>query len=171
MWTLALLRHAHALVGPAEQPDHDRALSETGRKSALAIGRHLCAVRLEPKLVLCSSALRAVETLECLRHAGLACGEVRIDRALYLASAGELRAGLSALGGEPVDTLLIGHNPGIQALAVSLAIDAEARERRRLAAHFSPGCCALIRFDSREWSSVGRGGRLETFSRPDELEP
>jgi phosphohistidine phosphatase len=61
---LYLLRHAKSSWKEAGLADHDRPLARRGRRAAKAIGRHLREQRVEPELVLCSTARRTRETLE-----------------------------------------------------------------------------------------------------------
>ncbi|MDH3519010.1 MAG: histidine phosphatase family protein [Myxococcales bacterium] len=167
--SLLLLRHASADSGPPALSDHDRPLSAAGRKAAERVGAYL-ARRVRPSLALCSSALRAVETLECLRAALLGNARVAIERSLYMASGSELLEQLAGVSDAESCVLVIGHNPGIQTLAASLATHADALERQRVRSSFPPAACALLRFDTAGWGDLSRGGRLDVFARPDALD-
>ncbi len=130
---LLLLRHAEAVASAAEASDaldHERPLSARGRRDAAALGAVLNSRGLMPELALVSTSRRTCETFELLRaapsHPPAAPdpqGGTRrqLMEAMYLASAGTLLALLreqeAALGG----LLLIGHNPGLHALALELA--------------------------------------------------
>jgi phosphohistidine phosphatase len=114
---LFLLRHAKSSWDDPSLSDHDRPLAPRGRRAARRIGRHLRDEGIAVSEVLCSSALRARQTLELVQPSG----EIRIERGLYGASADELLGRLRAVP-EGVDAvMLIGHNPAIQDLAVGLA--------------------------------------------------
>jgi phosphohistidine phosphatase len=115
MRRLYLLRHAKSSWEDAGLADHDRPLAPRGRRAAKAIGRYLRDSGIEPQLVLCSSARRAQETLE---RAGLA---GRVEPELYGASADALLARLRHISPEVRSVMLIGHNPGVQQLALLLA--------------------------------------------------
>ena len=68
--------------------------------------------------MLCSSAKRARQTLERLGPAGL---DARIEPELYGAGSNTLLARLREVPDEVASVMLIGHNPGMQQLALTLA--------------------------------------------------
>ena len=114
MRELVLLRHAHAEPATSGQADHERGLSATGRAEAEAAGAWLREHGLLPDRVLCSSALRAMETLASLGDIGS--GEVRSEASIYEASPGTLAA-LADANRDAERLLLVGHNPGLEQLA------------------------------------------------------
>ncbi len=114
MRELVLLRHAHAEPATPGQNDHERGLAATGRSEAAAAGEWLRAHGLLPDRILCSGALRAVETLASLGDIGN--GEVRSEDAIYDASPGTLAA-LADANRDAERLLLVGHNPGLEQLA------------------------------------------------------
>ena len=61
---LFLLRHAKSSWDDPGLDDHDRPLAPRGRRASELIAEHLRRERIEPSLVLCSSARRTRETLE-----------------------------------------------------------------------------------------------------------
>lgn len=132
MKRLLLMRHAKSDWTDAVLEDHDRPLNDRGRRDAPRMGRLLAAEGLVPDLVVCSTAVRARQTLEGLA-AGGGLGEAAVvhEASLYLASPGTILAVARAAvgdagaagdaGGEPERVLLIGHNPGMEELASRLA--------------------------------------------------
>jgi phosphohistidine phosphatase len=86
---LFLFRHAKSSWKDPGQADHDRPLAGRGRRAAKAVAGHMREERIEPELVLCSTARRARETLERIEPA-LGVADVRFEPALYGASAGAL---------------------------------------------------------------------------------
>lgn len=119
MPTLLLLRHAKS-AWPPGVPDPLRPLNDRGRRDAPAAGQ-LLAERAPVQLALVSPAVRAEQTYE-LAVAELAeRPPTRIDERIYEAHAGDL---LEVLGSVPATVervLLVGHNPGIESLALHLA--------------------------------------------------
>src|SRR6266511_3696210 len=101
--------------------DSERPLAPRGRRASKLIARHFRSERIRPELVLCSPARRARETLERIAGALGDDAEIRIDSELYGASSSDLLARIRALPEGIGSAMLIGHNPGIQDLAVSLA--------------------------------------------------
>jgi phosphohistidine phosphatase len=128
---------------------------------------HLREQGLRPALVLCSTARRARETLEQIRPALAEDTEVRVERDLYDASAGDLLARVRGLPDALPSAMLIGHNPGIADLARTLA--ASGSELARLEHKFPTGALATLALRT-SWREVGPGAAvLESFVRPKEL--
>jgi phosphohistidine phosphatase len=146
---LYLLRHAKSSWDEPGLADHDRPLAPRGRRAAKAMGRYLREQGIEPDLVLCSSATRARQTLKRL---GLA--DARIEPDLYAADAATLRRFIP----ETASVMLIGHNPGLQDLALSLV--RSGPRLVELAAKFPTGALATIELDT---------GELIDFVRPRDL--
>ena len=67
--------------------------------------------------------------------------------------------------------ILVGHNPGTEALAERLVADGARAARDRLAQGFPTAALAVIAFDVAHWREIGRNGRLERFVRPKDLSP
>src|SRR5207247_5287517 len=83
---LLLLRHGKSSWDDPGIADHDRPLAPRGRRAAKSMGEHLRRESIRPVLVLCSSAVRARETLDAVAPTG----EVRIEPELYGAPWDEL---------------------------------------------------------------------------------
>jgi phosphohistidine phosphatase len=130
MHQLLLLRHAKAVAEGPGLPDPARPLTARGRRDALAMGRALHALGLQPDLVLASSARRIQETLECLEPWPEAPLIETIDR-LYLASAPEILRLVNEVAETVRSVMVIGHNPGLRACAVLLAAPGSGPERAR----------------------------------------
>jgi phosphohistidine phosphatase len=117
-----------------------------------------------------SSALRTLQTLEALQPWDEQ-PEIEVTDALYLATAQQILERLRKIPDSTRAALVIGHNPGLQELAVLLAgeMDEDARTRR-MAEAFPTGALAEFSLD-RSWSRIGRGsGQLTRFVTPRELE-
>ncbi len=115
---LLLLRHAKAEAGATA--DHGRDLDARGRRDADALGHEMRRLRLVPQHVLLSSALRTRRTFELL-GAFEPAPSVQVTNVLYLAEPALLLSALRAVPAEIGTLLLIGHNPGLHALALHLA--------------------------------------------------
>jgi phosphohistidine phosphatase len=118
MKTLTLLRHAKAEEGSPGQDDHDRALRPRGHRAAVLVG--IETVGSVPDLVLCSTARRTRETLAGLVESWGQAPSVLYERELYLATPETLLKQLTRLATDTRSVWLIGHNPGLHELAVSL---------------------------------------------------
>lgn len=131
MRRLIVMRHAKTERRAESGQDFDRALTTEGRKDAGDTARDLAAAGLLADLALVSSAVRTRQTFEALRPLLPDMrSETRDD--LYDASCEALWAAVEDAEADTV--LLIGHNPSVHALALSLmersvAAGVEARER------------------------------------------
>ena len=168
MKRIYLLRHAKSSWKDAALADHDRPLSGRGRRAATAIGDHLRDQAIEPELVLCSTARRTRETLARIESA-LGRAQVSVERGLYAASSQALLARLRRLSDEGESVLVIGHNPGLEELALELAQPAPARDA--LEAKFPTGALATLELPGDSWRALGpRTAVLSAFVRPRDLE-
>jgi phosphohistidine phosphatase len=136
---LYLLRHADASSTGTDWRDITRELTPKGRTQARAVGELLERQRIE--LVLCSTATRARQTTELLN---LQCPIRYLDR-LYNAGTRQLLAELSGVNDQLRTVLVVGHAPGIPALAENLA------DRQ----HSNPEALALIRYNFPPATVVG----------------
>ena len=159
-----LLRHAKSSWKHPELADHDRPLAGRGKRAATAIAEHLRAHEVDPELVLCSSARRARETLERIESALTGAG-VRVEGELYGASGRELLARLRCLPDDVGSVLVIGHNPGMQELALELAAPAP-----ELAGKFPTAALAALAFHGATWGELGpEATELVELTRPRDL--
>lgn len=167
MKTLYLMRHAKSSHDDPGLADHERPLSKRGRRAATAIGRYLADKRVAPDLMLCSTAVRARETLERALAEWPLKAPVEERRALYLAASEALLAEVRALDDRLGTVLLIGHNPGMADLAQVLP----PARKSRLPAPFPTGTVAAFSFDVKRWRDITPGrGRLDAYITPRELE-
>ncbi len=128
---LLLIRHAKTeQQGPPTQGDHGRALVPRGQGDGQAAGRWLVQEDLVPDLVLCSTAVRAVQTWEAMVEGseGLADVEIWRDRRIYDASPAELLEVLAELPDGLGTVAVVGHAPGIPGLAAELTDPERADE-------------------------------------------
>jgi phosphohistidine phosphatase len=118
MKRLILLRHAKAERCASSGEDFDRALTEAGRRAAAAAGEALARAGLIPDVALVSPAVRTRQTFEAAAPS-LPDARPELRQELYEGSAASLRQAAQSCDGDTV--LLVGHNPGIGALAAALA--------------------------------------------------
>ena len=118
---LILLRHAKSSWNQPDRSDHDRPLNARGRRQAPQVGAWLQEEDCLPDLVLCSSALRARETLAGVAGAVDWDAQVRIEPDLYGAEPEAVLELVAWLGDQAGCVLVLGHNPGLSLLASRLA--------------------------------------------------
>ena len=157
MRTLLLLRHAKSSWADPALADVDRPLAPRGEQAARAIARYLLEKRVRPELVLCSPALRTRRTLEAIEPS--LGRDVRVEYVpeLYGASSDELLARLRAVPDSDGSVLVLGHNPGLQELAVALAGRGAGVDRLRQ--KFPTAALATLAVDE-AWGEL-RPGRAE----------
>jgi phosphohistidine phosphatase len=165
---LWLLRHAKSSWSDPDLADHDRPLAPRGERDAMRMGAYLDREAIRPALVLCSSGLRARQTL-----AGVLAGlgtefSVRIEPELYTFDATSLLERLRSTSGEVASMMLVGHNPAIEELALLLA---GRRSGHGDVDEKFPTCAlAEIEIPPMAWSEVGQGvGTMTRFVTPRSL--
>jgi phosphohistidine phosphatase len=142
MHTLYLLRHAKSSWDDPARADHDRPLAPRGVRAARRMGEHLREAGVAPDLVLCSSAVRARQTVELVAPA-LGHADVQFEEALYAAASDQLLERLRAVPEAVGSVMLVGHNPGLQDLALDLA--GSGGKLPQLAAKLPTGALAVLR--------------------------
>ena len=94
--------------------------------------------------------------------------DTRFDEAIYLAPVDILLALVRATDDSDSRLLLVGHNPGMEQLALLLSGAGALRDE--IAAKYPTGALVEIGFAVAHWHEVAPGeGRLARFIRPREL--
>ena len=168
--TLSLLRHAKSSWEDPALADHDRPLAPRGRRAGATIARYIRERRIDPDLVVCSPALRTRQTLE-LVAAGFPAhraSRVELVPGIYEASGADLLAIVRRLPDEVAAAMLIGHQPGIQDLALTLVGAGPGLER--ISGKFPTAALATVAV-APAWSELGPGsGRLLDVAKPKQLQ-
>jgi phosphohistidine phosphatase len=194
---LVLLRHAKSAW--PDLPDHDRPLAGRGRGDAPVMGRWLRDSGCIPDLIWCSTAERATQTWRLAAAELGADPPVSYEPRLYGATGGELADLIRKAPPRTTTLLLVGHNPGIQDLALTLSAaggedtaaadgeaarasgdtagagrdtageDAAAEALVRAATKFPTAAIAILEFGG-DWTDLSAGSaRLVSFVVPREL--
>ena len=152
--------------------DFDRPLNDFGRSSAFDIGKFLAGKSLLPDLALCSSSQRTRETLERM-NAGLGhTPEIAFSDRLYNASSQEIVSEISFTDDLFRHVIVIGHNPGLHLLAMSLCDTKNSRPEHvsMLERKFPPGSIAHFQLPVSNWAEIQMGrGQLVEFTYPKAL--
>ena len=165
---LVLLRHAKS-AWPEGVPDWDRPLGKRGRRDAPGAGRWLRDAGCVPGLVLVSPARRARETWELAAAELAEPPRVRVEQRVSQATAADLLELAREAPAATAALLIVGHDPAIQGLAVSLAGDGRAGPGQpgaaeRMRAKFPTAAIAVLEFTGK-WRALGPGrARLAHFS-------
>jgi phosphohistidine phosphatase len=164
---LYVLRHAKSSWDEPGLDDHDRPLAPRGRSAATRIAAHMTAAGIRPSLVLCSSARRTRQTLGLLCDALEGRVEVRIEPGLYGTGVDELLEVLRGVPGRVPSVLLIGHNPAVQQLALTLTGKGDQDLVDSLTEKMPTAALASLEFATDHWAEIGPGdGELVGFVVP-----
>lgn len=169
MKTLTLLRHAKSGGDEPGLRDFDRPLNAKGRRAAETMGRHLHAEGFAFDRVVASPAVRVVETLDAVGEGYGASLRPDWDRRLYLAAAETL---LDVAREQTADrVLLVGHNPGLEELALMLVPFCANGLRGAVERKYPTASVAELHVEG-DWAMLDTGGAtLTRFVRPRDLDP
>jgi phosphohistidine phosphatase len=172
MKILTLLRHAKSSWDDPVSRDFDRPLNKRGRKAARVVGRAMRDEGLAFDAIIASPAVRVIETLRDVGDGyGHSLEPVR-DPDLYLASPAVLLDRIHHIDDKVERLLVVGHNPGLEELALLLTGGEENGLRQEVEVKYPTATLAEIRFDVDRWADVAAaGGTLTRFIRPRDLDP
>ena len=167
--TLILTRHAKSDWAGPHLADRDRPLNARGRRDAPRIGAWLAREGFAPASVSVSAAARTRETWSLIRDglgaAAPAETHVALSADLYHAEPARILAHVR--NAATTCHMVIGHNPGIGALASDLV---RAPPRHGRFVDYPTGATLVLRFETRDWREVGRGaGAVLAFVTPHDL--
>ena len=156
---LLILRHAKSDWDAGVSSDHARPLAKRGIRAARRMGRFLAKAGEVPEHILCSSAMRAVSTVQLAARAGDWGAPIDYRDTLYLPDTETL---IREIRGAP-DTLsalmLVGHEPAWSELISELIGGGEVR--------FPTAAMARINFDVDSWDRIRRDhGELAWLVKP-----
>jgi len=167
MKQLTLLRHAHAGWPESQSRDFDRPLDDAGHRGLAIIAPVLARLVRDADLVLCSPAVRAVQSYQGLAQ-NIPLPPAHPEPRLYMASLDVLLDVLHEQHADVRHILMVGHNPGLQDLA---ALFATSQAGTRIAHHFPT--CAFAQFESdAPWSAWETGQvQLRAHNWPQNIDP
>ena len=121
MKTLYVLRHGQAAPETATTSDHARELTERGRAEVRRSAAQVAERSSLPSLVLTSGAARALATAELCVASWPRPPELRVTDELYLAGPSSYLDQLAQVGEPHRAAMVVGHNPGLEALVFVLS--------------------------------------------------
>jgi len=161
MKKLVIIRHAKSDWEDSSLDDYDRPLNKRGLCDAPFMGEYLHDKGLKPDLIMSSPAVRAVNTAELIAK------EINYDKIIspnqyiYEAFVNTLQDIVSFIHDDNDTVFLVGHNPGVSALAYTLC---DLKENL-------PTCAIVeIDFDCDSWMEVSKGNStLVSYDFPKKL--
>jgi phosphohistidine phosphatase len=175
MKRLYLLRHAKSSWDQPNLEDHDRPLAPRGTRAGRAMAAVVAALDPPPALVLCSTAVRARQTLDLVRPDGAAGGPpVSVEESLYTFDPLPLRLRLGQVADSVPAVLVIGHNPALERLAGDLCRRDGGKPARRLRQKFPTAALAALDVPVDHWADIAAAAapasaRVVAFTRPADL--
>jgi len=167
MRRLILLRHAKSDWHGNAETDYDRPLNRRGQKAIQLIAKTMRTQGIQPRTTLSSPARRAAQTVTELYDA-LETEPNNVDYLpeLYLADRNQLLQIIER--DQRQDLMIVGHNPGLEALLLFLC--GNAVPRTNTGKLFPTASLAVVRLPD-DWSRDLSGQlELEALLRPKELE-
>lgn len=164
MKNLILIRHAKSSWDEPGIGDRERTLNKRGLKDASKMGALLHERGVEPDEMIVSLAVRAWMTAELIAdELGYSREELIQESAIYAAGLGVLMQVVQNIDEELETVCLVGHNPGFEELANSLAPGS-------VEDHLPTCGVVRIRFESDTWGEIGAGdGELVELLKPKDL--
>ena len=163
---LIIFRHAKSSWSTAALDDFSRPLSERGVESAKLMGATLNKMSTLPDCIHLSSSVRTEETCELfLQSAELKDIPRHSSRSLYHAGLSTLLSTISSFDNAFSSVMLIGHNPGLEALLLHFCPNAPMSNGKLL----TTANVAVIDLHTDDWGSVGKDASLLTLLRPKEI--
>ena len=163
---LIIFRHAKSSWSTAALDDFSRPLNKRGVESAKLMGSTLKRMDILPDCIHLSSSVRTAETCELfLQAAGLKVVSSYSSRSLYHAGLGTLLGSINTFDNAFSRVMLIGHNPGLEALLLHFCPDAPMSNGKLL----TTANVAVIDLHTDDWGSVGKQASLKALLRPKEI--
>jgi phosphohistidine phosphatase len=166
MRRLLLLRHAKTERPEPGERDRERRLTKRGRDDAPLIGAYMARHGLVPDLALVSPATRAEETWALVAKALPTAPKVVEEEGIYNAGRDKL-IGIIRTARDAHVLLVVGHNPGLHDLAVSLIASGDVEARERVNEKLPTSGLVVIDLAFDDWSRLHpNAGRIERFVSP-----
>jgi len=145
---LILFRHGKAEAESASGEDFDRRLAPRGVRESAQTGATLADLGLRPDLVLASPSARTRETWAAAEP-NFPNAKAQFDPHLYHADSGAIRHAAERAGKGVGTVMVVGHNPGLQELAVRLLQEGSAPASliHRAQRQFPTAAAAVFLFD------------------------
>jgi phosphohistidine phosphatase len=162
MKTLLVLRHGKSSWSDPTLADFDRPLKKRGERDAPRMGRLAADIGLVPDLIATSAAERAIRTAELFAAAAGFDGEMLVTEELYAADPEQYARVLRTHGDPSEVVMVVGHNPGLEAL-----LEETSGKWQRM----PTAALAQIRLPIESWSEfvLPAPGSLVGLWRPKEL--
>lgn len=159
MKKLYIVRHTQKTEEQTGQDDYDRELSDKGLADAKAIAKKLTEKNPKIDLIVASPAKRTRQTAEILAQELNFRKNIMYNEVLYMAFVNELIETITYTYDTVNTMVLIGHNPSLTAVALTLTGFKEK---------FETGGIMEIEFDCDSWIDISKeNARLISYEAPE----
>ena len=151
---------------PDGPSDVQRRLASRGRRDATAAGQWRAGLGIAPDLVVISPATRAQETWDAIAPA-LPAKVRRTDNRIYDNTTRDLRDVISETTDDIQTLVLVGHNPSMHGLAITLS-DGEGEPQAEIGIRSDYPTCGIAVFDAEgSWLDLDLGtATIRAFEAP-----
>lgn len=161
--TLMILRHAKSSWKDKNLKDYDRPLKKKGEEAAELLGKIIAHGKFQPDIILSSPAKRTKETAEIVSKFSEYKGPVDFVDAFYMGEPGDYIRSLRHLPDDVNRAMVVGHNPGLEALMQMLEGTVNA---------LSTGAMGILDLELSHWGDLNSStvGKLVKFWDPEEMD-
>lgn len=143
----------HSIAGENSN-DKLRTLTDKGIEHCKIIANYMKERDINPQLILCSPALRTLQTAQnIIEHANLT-STLRINENLYLSSENFMLQLIQATKDNIDSLMIIGHNPVLHQLCISLVKNHNNNISKNMHSNFPPASLAVLAFKADSWEDI-----------------
>ncbi|MEZ5691112.1 MAG: histidine phosphatase family protein [Rickettsiales bacterium] len=163
---LIILRHGQAVNAGFNEHDHSRELTSRGIKEATEMGELLASGDFIPDKVICSTAQRTRMTFDNIEKALSEPLNVDYLPQIYNASEHEIFNQIVTITDDIKTLMLIGHNPALYQISLTLAKDGDKTMHDNLHTGFPTCSLAIIEFNGKWQDIMLSRSKILLFSTP-----
>lgn len=159
MKTLYILRHGEKDLSNPNTDDYDIKLTQKGLNDIKILAQKLKQNNIKPDLIVSSPAVRTQQTADIIAQELNYKKSIMYNEVLYQAFVNELIESITYTFDDVQSLMIIGHNPSLTALGITLAGLKDKIEMSEL---------IKIEFDCNSWTSIDiSNARLAYHLKPD----
>jgi len=170
MLELYVMRHAKSSWDNSDLNDHDRPLSNRGKRNAKIICEFFVKKKIYFDLILVSSSKRTRKTLKILLNKIDKPKKIITSKKLYLAHENDILKKIRTIDKHYKKILLINHEPAVRNLSLVLSKNTNNHNYKLMNYKFPTAAYAKFIFNLKDWSLVNNNGNLIEFIRPKDLQ-
>ena len=162
MKSIILFRHAKSDWNATYSSDHQRPINQRGIKASKLMGSYLAEINEIPDLIIASSALRALQTMENAIFEGNWESRIKIEKEVYHASVSTLIDLIKRTKNTYSNICIIGHEPTFSYFIKSITDESMFK--------FPTATMAKIVFKVESWNKIDdKLSKLLWIKKPKEL--